>query len=106
MTQNLSAYYESGHQAVDTLLCYWDGRKFHTKHASEFSYDELMKQRYIMAEHATASPDEEMKNIYRHEIDLYNEEIDLRAEIRKAKRELAEKQHQDRVKSVMETIYR
>ena len=102
----LSTYNEYSNSVLDRVLCYKVGTQFRVKFAAEFTYDELMEQRYIMAEHATAATDEDKKEMYRREIKLYNVEIDMRHEIKKARREMTELMRQRRVESIMETIYR
>ena len=68
----------------DNMLCWWTGEKFNIRQARFMTDRELLKGRGAIGECLSDTHSEDARAMYRHEIDLYNEEIEERAEAKRA----------------------
>ena len=69
----------------NNMLCWWTGKKFNIRQARFMTDRELLKGRGAIGECLSDTHSEDARTMYRHEIDLYNKEIKLRAKAKSAR---------------------
>ena len=67
----------------NNMLCWWTGEKFNIRQARFMTDRELLKGRGAIGECLSDTHSDDARTMYRQEIDLYNNEMKLRAELKR-----------------------